>query len=64
MGWLKRPGELPPSLEAEKQVCDSQSWKARGHCNLSPRDYTFYQTVRRLSVANYIFLGSWTVHIG
>ena len=40
-----------------------QSWKARGHCNLSARDHIFHQTVSRLPVANHVFLGSWIVHI-
>ena len=45
---------LPP--EAERQVGDSQSWKARG--NLGPRDGILHQTVSRLPVANQVFLGS------
>ena len=49
--------------EAERQVHDSQSQKARGCCNLSPRDHIFHQTVSRLPVANHVFLGSWMVHI-
>ena len=53
----------PPSPEAERQACDRQSWKARGCCNLGPRDCIFYQTVSRLEVANHVFLGYWTVHI-
>ena len=35
----------PPSPEAERQVCNSQKWKARGRCNLRPRDCIFHQTV-------------------
>ena len=48
-------------LEAERQVGDSQNWKARG--NLSPRDGILHQTVSRLKVANQVFLGSWRVDI-
>jgi len=47
----------PPPLEAERQAYYSQSQKARGCCNLSPRDGILHQTVR-LPVANHIFLGS------
>ena len=50
-----------PLLEAERQVGDSQSQKARG--NLGPRDSIHHQTVSRLSVANQVFLGSWMVDI-
>ena len=53
----------PCSPEAERQACNSQSWKARGCYNLDPRDYIFQQTVSKLSVANHVFLGSWTVDI-
>ena len=31
----------PNSPKAERQVCDSQSRKARGCCNLGPRDSIF-----------------------
>ena len=31
---------LWPSLEAERQVCNSQRWKVRGCWNLGPRDCT------------------------
>ena len=51
---------IPPP-EAERQVGDSQSQKARG--NLSPRDCILYQTVSRLPVANQDFLGFWMVDI-
>ena len=50
-----------PTLEAERQAGDSQSWKARG--NLSPRDDILHQTVSRLPIANQVFLGFWTVDI-
>ena len=53
--------QAPPMLEAERQVGDSQNWKAKG--NLSPRDGILHQTVSRLPVANHIFLGSWMVDI-
>ena len=53
----------PSSPEAEGQVCDSQSWKARGCCNLGPRDRIFHQTVSRFPVANQVFLGFWMVDI-
>ena len=45
-----------PLLEAERQVGNSQSQKARG--NLGPRHSILYQTVSKLPVANQIFLGS------
>ena len=48
-------------LEAERQVHDSQSQKARG--KLGPRDAILYQTASRLPVANQVFLGSWMVDI-
>ena len=48
---------------AVRQVCDSQRQKARGYCNLSPRECIFCQTVSRVLVANHVFLGSWMVHI-
>ena len=53
----------PSYPKAERQVRDSQRWKARGHCNLSPRDCTFRQAVSRLPVTNHVYLGAWTVHI-
>ena len=54
--------DRPISLtEAERQVDDSQSQKARG--NLGPRDGILHQTVSRLPVANQVFLGSWMVDI-
>ena len=43
-----------PLLEAERQAGGSQNWKARG---------IFHQTMRRLPVANQVFLGLWTVDI-
>ena len=51
---------IPPP-EAERQVGDSQSQKARG--NLSPRDGILHQIVSRLPVANQVFLKSWMVDI-
>ena len=42
-------------LEAERQVCHSQSQKARG--NLSPRDRIFHQSVSRFPVASGILDG-------
>ena len=50
-----------PLLEAERQVGNSRSWKARG--NLGLRDGILHQTVSRLPVANQVFLGSWMVDI-
>ena len=51
---------LPP--EAEKQLCDSQSWKARG--NLSPRDQHPPPNCEQIPpVASHVFLGSWKVDI-
>ena len=60
-GDLASCGLAPARLEAERQVGDSQSWKARG--NLSPRDSILHETVSRLQAANHVFLGSWTVDI-
>ena len=60
-GELAGCGPAPCPLEAERQACNSQSPKARGH--LSPRDSILHQTVSRLPVANHIFLGSWMVDI-
>ena len=60
-GDLASCGLAPARLEAERQVADSQSWKARG--NLSPRDSILHETVSRLQAANHVFLGSWTVDI-
>ena len=51
---------LPPP-EAERQMGDSQSQKARG--NLGPRDCILHQIVSRPPVANQVFLGSWIVDI-
>lgn len=55
---------LQPSLEAERQMHNSQRLKARGHCKLSHRVETPCQAVSRLPVTNYISLGSWMVYIG
>ena len=54
---------VPLSLEAEGQVCGSQSQKARGCCNLGPRHLIFHQTVSKLPVAKHLFLGSWKIDI-
>ena len=53
----------PPSPEVERQVCESQSHKTRGCCNLGHRDHISHQIVSRLLIANYVFLVSWMVHI-
>ena len=50
-----------PTPEAERQAGNSQSRKVRG--NLGPREGILHQTVSRPSVANQVFLGSWTVDI-
>ena len=47
-------------LEAEKQVCNSQSQKARG--NLGPRDWHPPSNCEQAPVANQVFLRSWTVN--
>ena len=60
-GELAGCGLAPPPMEAERQVCENQSQKARG--NLRPRDGILHQTVSRLPVANQVFLGSWMVDI-
>jgi len=57
------PKESPPSPEAEKQTCDSQSRKTRGCCNLGPSDCILHQTVSRVPVANLLFLSTLTVDI-
>ena len=44
-------------------MSNSRSRKARGCCNLGPRDGIFHQTLSRLPVANHVFLGYWTVDI-
>ena len=57
--WANTRGELAnrglahPSLEARRQVGDSQSRKARG--KLGPRDSILYQTASRLQVAIQVF---------
>ena len=45
-------------LEADRQACNSQNQKARGCCNLSPREGIFYQTVSRLQL---LTMSSWDV---
>ena len=55
-GWVSC--HLQPSLEAERQVHDSQRWKARGHCHLGPRDCISHQAMRGPPVTNHTFLGS------
>ena len=54
---------VPLSLEAERQVCNSQSQKARDCFNLGPRDHIFNHTVSRFPVANHVVLESWLVDI-
>ena len=53
----------PPSPEAEREMYDSQSQKARGCCHLGPRYCIFLPTLSRMPVSNHIFLGSWMLHI-
>ena len=43
-----------PSLESERQVGDSQTWKARG--NLGPRGGILHQTVHRLPFTSEVSL--------
>ena len=62
-GELGCCGLAPPLREAERQACHSQSCKARDHCNLTPRDGIFNQTVSRLPAANHVFLRSRMVNI-
>ena len=54
---------LQPSLEVERQACNSQRWKARSCCKLSLRDCMSDQRVSRPPVANHVFLGFLTVHM-
>ena len=54
---------LGPSFPGGRGRCATISRKARGRCNLGPKDHIFHQTVIRLPVANHIFLGSWMAHI-
>ena len=42
----------PPSPKTERQESDSKSWKARGSCNIDPKDCIFHQIVNRLPIAN------------
>ena len=60
-GEIARCGPAHLPLEAERQAGNSQSQKVRG--NLNPRYGILYQTVRRLPVANQVFLGSWMVDV-
>ena len=53
----------PSYLEADRQVCNNQSRKARGFGHPGPWDHIFYQTMSKGPVANCIFLGFWMVHI-
>ena len=57
------PLSSPSLTEAERQACDSQSWKARGYYKLGPREGIFHQTVSRLPATNHVFLRSWMVDI-
>ena len=52
---------LPPWRQRGR--CATAREKASGRYYLGPRDHSFHQTVRRLPVANHIFLASWMVHI-
>ena len=54
---------IGPFLPRGREAGMQQIQKARSCFSLSPRDCIFHQTVRRLPVANYVFLGSWTVDI-
>ena len=56
--WL-RTGQSPAGGRDAGSA--SPSWKERG--KLGPRDDISSQTAHRFSVANQIFLGSWTVDI-
>ena len=60
-GELAGCGPAHPPPEAGRQAGDSQSQKKRG--KLGSRDGIPYQTASRLSVANQVFVGSWTVDI-
>ena len=59
--WLHTCPSPPP--EAERQACNSQRQKARGSCNLSPRDGICHQAVSRSLVATHVFPVSWTAQI-
>ena len=50
-----------PSMEAERQACNSHSWKARG--NLGSRDQHPPPNCEQAPSSNHVFLGSWTVNI-
>ena len=50
---------LQPSLEAERQTCNSQRWKARSCYKLSPRDCMSHQTVSRLPVVTTSYWDLW-----
>ena len=52
-------GASPHQRQRGRQVTEEP--EARG--NVGPRDGILHQTVRRLPVANQVFLGSWTVGI-
>ena len=49
----------PPPPKAERQACNSQSWKTRAIS--SPETGILNPTVSRLPVDNHVFLGSWVV---
>lgn len=53
---------LPPWRQRSRHVT-ARAGRARGYCNIDPRDYLFHQTVNRLSVATQVFRGSWTADI-
>ena len=52
------------SMKAERNLGIIQRQKARSCCYISPRDDISHQALSRLPVANHVFLGSCTVHIG
>ena len=54
-------GHHHPPSEAERQACNTQSWKAGPI--LAPETGILHQTVSRLLVAYHVFMGSWTVDI-
>ena len=53
---------MQPSTEADRQVCDSQRWKERDHCNFRPRDHITCQAMSSPPVTTHVFLGSWMAH--
>ena len=51
------------SLEAERLRHTTDRAERQVAATISAPETSFHQTVRRLPVANHIFLGSWMVHI-